>query len=492
MATQQPRPTYTNCILEPIAKTLAIVSRRVITPDGERAAAVLVRDGWIVGLVESDNVPAGVVVEDVGNLVVMPGLVDTHVHINEPGRTEWEGFETATKAAAAGGITTLIEMPLNSTPVTTTPGALRKKLDAAAGRLWVDCGFYAGLVPGNTHDLQPLIDAGALGVKAFLVHSGIDDFPNVTEADLRAAMPIIAANGLPLLVHAELASGHPERSRGVSTVRVTGFDSAQPDDDSSHAYSSYLSSRPRQWEQAAIELMIRLCREFNCRTHIVHLSSSDAVPALRAARESGLPITVETCPHYLFFAAEEIADGDTRFKCAPPIREHRNRERLWQALKDGVIDFIVSDHSPCPPEMKCLTTGDFRKAWGGISSLQFGLSIVWTEARKRGFSVCDVSDWMSRRPAEFVGLKGRKGSIAPGYDADLVIWDPDATFTVTPSIIYHRHKVTPYEGRELRGKVVATIVGGSRVFGEGAFVGKKCAKILLGTPARPKQRAHQF
>ncbi len=426
-----------------------IHSRNVVTPDGMRDAVIEISNGRIMSVTDSQQQSEATNVQDYGSLVIMPGLVDSHVHINEPGRTAWEGFETATKAAAAGGITTLVDMPLNSTPVTTTLQAFKEKLSAAKGKLWVDAGFYAGLIPGNTDELQPMMDAGVLGVKAFLVHSGIDDFPNASESDLRRGMPLIANAGLPLLVHCELTN--------------------QQTSDIQHptSYREYLSSRPRQWEHDAIALMIRLCREYNCRTHIVHLASADAVPMLSEARSSGLPLTVETCPHYLFFSAENIPDGDTRFKCAPPIRENENRERLWDALREKVIDGIVSDHSPAPPELKHLDAGDFTKAWGGISSLQFGLSIIWTEARKRGYHYSDIARWMSWFPAQLAGLTGRKGAIAEGYDADIVVWNPEVSYTLTRGRILHRHKVTPYEGSVLYGVVEKTFVRGTAVYDNG-------------------------
>ena len=443
-------------------QSFAIYSTRVVTPYGVRPAAVLIEEEKIAGIVANDQIPSHYIIEDVGGLVVMPGLVDTHVHINEPRWGEqWEGFETATKAAAAGGITTLVDMPLNSLPVTTTPDALRKKLAAAEGKLYVDCGFHAGLIPGNANNIPALLDAGVLGVKAFLVHSGIDEFPNATEDDLRTAMPYIAQSGAPLLVHAELIDHNPKSP--IANPR---------------SYSSYLSSRPRKWEQNAIELMIRLCREYNCRTHIVHLSSADAIPALKQARAEGLPLTVETCPHYLCFSSEEITDGDTRFKCAPPIREQENRKRLWDALNTGVIDFIVSDHSPCPPAMKLLETGDFQKAWGGIASLQLGLSIVWTEARQRRFTMEHLANWMCKRPAEFIGLAKRKGTIAPGFDADIVVWDPDKNFTVSTDMLLHRHRLTPYEGRALFGTITQTYLRGRRIFGDGVAISEPSGQIL--------------
>lgn len=440
-------------------------SRHVITPEGVRAAAIHVKDGVIVEVLAYEHASKEYPLEDVGALVVTPGLVDIHVHLNEPGRAEWEGFETGTKSAAAGGVTTLVDMPLNSIPVTTTLAALQEKRKAASKKLWVDCGFHAGLVPGNHHELEAMIKSGALGVKTFLVHSGIDDFPNATEADLRAAMPIIAKHGLPLLVHAELKT--PDNSPlegGQGGVAQQMCASSVSDNAPPRSYQAYLASRPRAWELDAIALMIKLCKEYNCRVHIVHLSYAAALPMLQQARAEGLPLTVETCPHYLFFAAEEILDGDTRFKCAPPIRERKNREQLWAALKDGVIDFIASDHSPCPPEMKLLAEGDFMRAWGGIASLQFTLPVMWTAAQQRGFSLFDLSEWLCRRPAELVGLKGRKGTIAPGYDADFVVWNPEASFTLEAGMIHHRHKLTPYEGRKLKGVIGKTFLRGEKIF----------------------------
>ncbi len=418
------------------------------------------RDGLITGVVAYGNSPEGYTSVDVGSLVVMPGLVDPHVHINEPGRTEWEGFHTATRAAAAGGITTLVDMPLNSSPVTTTSDAFQAKRSAAQNQLWVDCGFYGGLVQGNAFEMSSLIRAGVLGIKAFLVHSGIDEFTNALESDLRAAMSVLSEHGIPLLVHAELSPDPP----------------LQPTH--SRSYNTYLESRPRMWEHNAIELLIRLCKEYGCRVHIVHLSSADAVPMLDAARQSGLPITVETCPHYLYFSAGQIHDGNTLMKCAPPIRENENRERLWNALLKGTIDLIASDHSPCPPAMKCLDSGDFFKAWGGIASLQFCLSIIWTEGKKRGVTISRLAQWMSEKPAALVGLQHRKGMIAAGFDADFVIWDPDKRYSVTTERIVHRHKISPYVGEELFGTVEQTYLRGTRVFDRGAFAGPAGEPIL--------------
>lgn len=440
-----------------------IKSRRIVTPEGVRAGAIVIRSGKIADVVSNLQIAGNERLINVHDAVVMPGLIDTHVHLNEPGRTEWEGFETATRAAAAGGVTTLVDMPLNSTPVTANVDAFEQKLAAAQNKLWVDCGFYAGLLPGNHAALAPLLKSGVLGVKAFLIHSGIDDFPNVAEADLRAAMPMIAASGLPLLVHAEL-------NRNDSATNVA----SDP-----RRYQAYLASRPRAWENEAIRMMIALCREYRCRVHIVHLSSAESLPELRQARQAGLPLSIETCPHYLYFSAEEISDGDTRFKCAPPIREHENREQLWQALKAGGIDFIASDHSPCPPAMKAFDLGDFQRAWGGIASLQFTLPVMWTAAQQRGFSLLDLSEWLAHRPAVFVGLSGRKGVIAEGYDADLVVWNPEASFTLTAEMIQHRHKVTPYEGQRLNGVVEMTFLRGQKIFERGRFGDEPLGKAIL-------------
>lgn len=445
---------------------LFIRSRNVVTPEGMRDALVHVRNGSIESVSVGGDAPEGASCLDVSPLVLMPGLVDTHVHINEPGRTSWEGFESATRAAAAGGITTLIDMPLNSSPVTTTLDAFRRKASAAEGKLSVDVGFHAGIIPGNAGELPGLADAGVFGAKAFLIDSGIEEFPASGERDLREAMASLAGRGVPVLVHCELSP-----------------DDAPPSGGDVRSYRRYLASRPRSWEADAIAMMISLCREFRCPTHIVHLSSADAVPALRAARASGLPLTVETCPHYLVFCAEDIPDGDTRFKCAPPIRERENRERLWDALKEGVIDGIVSDHSPAPPAMKETESGDLVKAWGGIASLQFGLPVVWTEARRRGFSLNDVAEWMSAFPARLAGLGNRKGRIAPGFDADLIVWDPDAPVAVAPESTLHRHPMTPYAGRRISGSVHTTYLRGVPVYGLGRFPGEPRGRLIARNAA---------
>ncbi|HVJ19570.1 MAG TPA: allantoinase AllB [Polyangiaceae bacterium] len=436
-----------------------VQSRRVVLPEGVSAATLLFQDGKISEVLPGTGPLEGVL--DAGELVISPGLVDCHVHINEPGRAEWEGFDTATRAAAAGGVTTLVDMPLNCLPVTTSAAALETKLRACEGQLHVDVGFWGGVVPGNAAELAGLARAGALGCKAFLVHSGIDEFPNATERDLRQAMPVLRDHGLPLLAHAELDLG------------------ADVFETSPRAYRGYLESRPRSWEDAAIALLIELCRETRCPVHIVHLSSASAVPLLREAKAKGLPLTVETCPHYLCFEAETIPDGATHFKCAPPIRERDNREALWQALFEGVIDFVISDHSPCTPALKLAERGDFQAAWGGVASLQLGLPAIWSEASRRGAGLEDLARWMSSAPARFAGVAGRKGSIAVGAAADLVIWDPDAAFEVSPDGLHFKHKISPYLGQSLRGVVRRTLLGGEIAYAEGSFDTPPRGRALL-------------
>ncbi len=436
-----------------------LYSRAVLTAAGLRPAAVHIAGGRITAV--TDAVPPGA--RDLGDCVLMPGLIDSHVHINEPGRTAWEGFDTATRAAALGGITTVADMPLNTDPVTTSRAALDTKIAATAGKLWVDCALWGGVVPGNTDQLAPMVEAGVMGFKCFLVHSGIDDFPQVSGADLGLAMPRLRALGVPLLVHAELEQ--PLRDAPQS---------ADP-----RAYIRYLHSRPRAWEDAAIAMMIALCRQTGCRVHIVHLSSATALPMIRAAKAEGLPLTVETCPHYLCLRAEEIPDGATEYKCAPPIRGQDNQEALWQGLLDGTIDLVVSDHSPCIPALKQRQSGDFMAAWGGIASLQLGLSSVWTAARARGVAIAELAGWMTAGPARLLGLTDR-GRIAPGMRADLVAWQPRSQYTVEAAAIAHRHKLTPYLGRTLHGAVRHTWVGGRAVVADGALVAPAGALLRRG------------
>jgi allantoinase len=437
-------------------KDISIKSKKIITPEGIVDGVIVIRRGIIKDILSHGN-DVGLVM-DAGDSVVMPGVIDPHVHINEPGRTEWEGFDTATRAAMAGGITTVVDMPLNSSPVTTSVDAFEKKLKATKGQLHINCGFWGGVVPGNEKEIEPLINKGVLGFKAFLTHSGIDEFPNVTEADLRKIMPVIAAAGLPLLVHCELTD---DLNRAGGDPR---------------SYQNYLKSRPRKWEDDAIALVIKLCEEYNCRVHIVHLSSSDSIAQIVKAKEKGLPLTVETAQHYLFFD-DQVADGCTQYKCAPPIREKENNEKLWDALKKGIIDFVATDHSPATPGLKRLQTGNFMKAWGGIAGIQFALPVLWTAAQQRNCSIIDVSKWLSLNPAKFTGLI-KKGRIQKGCDADLTIWDPENNFSVTEDIILHKHKITPYLDYKLSGVVEQTYLAGEKIYDHGEMVLNR-GKILL-------------
>ena len=443
--------------------------QQVVTPESVAPASIHVRGGRISEVRAFDDVPAGCPVVEAGDLVLMPGLVDSHVHVNEPGRTEWEGFATATRAAAAGGTTTIVDMPLNSRPPTTTVDNFRRKLDAARGKCHVDVAFWGGVVPGNLGDLAPLFAEGAVGFKCFLIHSGVEEFPHVTEEELRPALEELARLGATLIAHAELPG--PVESAFQSCC--VGQRAGDP-----RAYDTFLRSRPRAAEDEAVRLLVRLARETGARVHVVHHSSADSLPALRAALDEGLPLTAETCPHYLFFAAEEVPDGATEFKCCPPIRERENRERLWEALRAGTIQMVVSDHSPCPPVLKLREEGDFLKAWGGIASLQLRLPAVWTEARRRGHTLIDLARWTADAPARLAGLDRRKGSIAPGRDADLLIFDPDATFRVAPEHLEHRHKLTPYAGLPLRGVVAATYLRGEKIYERGRCAAEPAGQLL--------------
>lgn len=431
-------------------------SKRVITPEGERAADIFIENGTITRVIEIN--PAVECDQDYGELVLLPGLVDTHVHLNEPGRTEWEGFETGTRAAAAGGVTTLIDMPLNSIPATINKDALRAKVEAARGRCHVDVGFWGGVVPANRADLPELLDAGVFGFKCFMVNSGVPEFDWMQPDDLRRIGMVLRRMDAQLLAHAEWpfvieeASMHEEVALGDS-----------------RKYDLYLRSRPAEAEVKAISYLIDFVRESGCRVHIVHLATPEPLPAIDAARAEGMPITVETCPHYLTFAAHDIPDGATQFKCAPPIRDGLDREGLWDGLRSGAIEMVVSDHSPCPPVMKQLDSGDFLAAWGGIASLQLGLSVIWTGASARGFDLVDVANWMSAGPARLAGLEERKGAIAAGRDADIVVFDPDAVKRVNAQKLEHRHKITPYDGMQLRGEVRATLLRGATIYGNGEF-----------------------
>jgi allantoinase len=443
---------------------LVVRSERVVLADGVRPASVHVDNGRIAAIAARHASAPGVREIDAGDLMVLPGLVDTHVHINDPGRADWEGFEHATKAAAAGGVTTVVDMPLNSVPPTTSVEGFDAKRAAARGRCYVDVGFWGGVVPGNASALEPLARRGVLGFKCFLSPSGVDEFPHVSEDDLREALPILAKLKLPLLAHAEL----PARLRD-----------AGPDADC-RKHRTWLETRPPDSEQAAIELLIRLSRATGAAVHIVHLASADAVPALIDARAAGVPVTVETCPHYLTFAADDIADGATAFKCAPPIRQRDHRERLWTAIAADHIDLVATDHSPAPPSLKRLDDGDFLRAWGGIASLQLGLSATWSGAVARGISIGRVVRLMAAAPAILAGLHPDKGTIAVGASADLAIWDPDAEIVVEPATLHHRHPVTPYAGMRLRGRVRTTLLRGDVIFDEGRLVGPPRGRELLG------------
>ena len=437
----------------------AFVSTRVVTPEGVRAAAVLEDEGRIRGLCEPGEVPAGYTLHDFGDLAILPGLVDSHVHINEPGRTEWEGFWTATRAAAAGGFTTLVDMPLNCLPETTTVAALEAKRQAAREKCFVDWAAWGGVAGDNAEHIEPLARAGVKGFKCFLIYPGCEGFEMVTREQLERALPHVARSGLPLLVHAEL----PEPIE-AATGLLNGADWRR--------YATYLRSRPDEAELSAILMLLELCRRYGFRLHIVHLVTALALNELRAARQEGLPVTVETCPHYLHFAAEEIQDGSTLHKCAPPIRGRKNREELWDALREGAIDLVATDHSPCPPEWKRLEEGRFDQAWGGIASLSVALPVMWTGMRARDISLNDLVRVMAEKPAELAHLSSRKGKIAIGHDADLVIFDPEAEIDVSRDVLHTRHPASPYVGMRLRGRVLATYLKGRMVFRDGAFAEK--------------------
>ena len=437
----------------------AFLSRRVVTAGGVRPGAVLVEGESIREVVAPERVPAGAEIRDFGNHAILPGMVDSHVHLNDPGRADWEGFETGTRAASAGGYTLLVDMPLNCLPGTTTADALEAKRAAAEGQCWVDWMAWGGAIADNQADIEPLARAGVAGFKCFLVHPGVDGFTMVTEDQLRAALPHIARTGLPLLVHAELSG--PIDS---ATERLNGHDWS--------AYQTYLLSRPDQAELCAIDLMLSLCREYRFRLHIVHLSTARALPLLQEARAEELPVTVETCPHYLHLTAEAIGKGATLFKCAPPIRSSDNREKLWEGLREGTIDLVATDHSPCPPMMRRLAEGNFRTAWGGIASLSLALPVMYTEARARGFGLREITRWMAEGPARLAGCDKRKGRLAAGYDADFVVFDAEGEFIVDEEHLHFRHRVSPYLGETLRGVVKATYLRGAPVYENGQFAAK--------------------
>ncbi len=427
---------------------VVVRSKRVVAGGAMLPRAIWVEGERITRVTDYDDVPVGAKVEDHGDAVVMAGLVDSHVHVNEPGRTAWEGFFTATRAAAAGGVTTIVDMPLNSIPATTSVRALEEKVTSLEGKCAIDVGLWGGAVPGNDRELGPLLEAGALGFKCFLVDSGVEEFGWLRASDLARAMDVLAKVDAPLLVHAELP-GPLERAQAT----LTG---------DARSYLRYLRSRPPEAEIEAIELLRNEVARTGARAHVVHLSAAGGLDVLRRAKEARLPLTAETTPHYLKLEAEAVPDGATAFKCAPPIREHANRERLWGGLREGLIELVVTDHSPCTPELKKLDLGDIESAWGGIASLQFGLPVVWTEARARGVAITDLARWMSESPAKLAGLE-RKGAIEVGRDADFVVWRPEASFTVDNECNLHKNKVTPYLGQTLFGVVDVIYLRGTRV-----------------------------
>ncbi|KZS10870.1 Uncharacterized protein APZ42_024497 [Daphnia magna] len=466
--------------MEPsIVKSDSIVvfkSHRVVLPHGVASAAVVTKNGQIVAVkgyddsrialgINDEYQPISVI--DLGNLVLSPGVVDSHVHVNEPGRTHWEGFTTATRAAAAGGVTTIVDMPLNSIPPTTTKENFLEKFTAASDNVFVDVAFWGGIIPGNQDELIPLLREGVRGFKCFMCPSGVDEFPQAKEEDLEIAFQRLQNSSTTILFHAEV-----ECCSAVSTNT----------EEIPSVYQGFLQSRPGVMEVEAIRLVIELCRRYRVQSHIVHLSCAEAIPLIAQAKKDGVPITVETCPHYLTLSAEEVPVKATQFKCCPPIRDKSNQDLLWSGLLDGTIDLVVSDHSPAPQDLKCVDTGDFMKAWGGISSLQLVLPLLWTFGHPKGLSFTDLSRFLSYNTAKLARLHHRKGSIAVGMDADFVIWNPDEQITVTPEMLHFRHKLSPYLGKVLNGRVVMTVLRGQIVFNNETFVFDKPQGILLAEP----------
>jgi len=398
---------------------------------------------------------------DYGHLIVMPGIIDAHVHINEPGRTDWEGFDTATKAAAFGGITTLIEMPLNASPVTTTTEAFKKKLVATQNKLHVNCGFYGGIIPTNKDDIKDLIKAGVFGIKGFLTHSGIDEFPNVTKTDLEAIAPILKQYDIPLLLHCELNDNNVPKVKNPQS------------------YQEYLNSRPQHWETNAIDLALDIQERFDIKVHIVHLSASEGIERINNRKQKTNKLTVETCPHYLYFNAEKIPDASPLFKCAPPIREKANNDLLWENLLNDGFNFLASDHSPAPPERKQIETGDFFKAWGGISGLQFTLPVLFSEGKKRGLTLEKLIPLLTENPAKFLGLEHQKGKLEKGFDADITVWNDNESFQISEDDIKHRHKATPYLNETVFGKVIHTFVNGVQVLKDAKLITLQQGRVII-------------
>lgn len=442
-------------------KEYLIYSKRCWINNNFQKATIHLKEGKIkeVFLVkkEIENVPF----LDCENNIVMPGIIDAHVHINEPGRTQWEGFETATKAAAKGGITTLIEMPLNSDPVTTNAKAFEIKKKAAVNKLHVNCGFYGGIIPKNENDIEDLIKAGVFGIKGFLTHSGIDDFPNITKSDLEKIAPALKKYNLPLLLHCELS------------------DDKVPKVKNSKSYDEYLKSRPEHWELNAIKLALEIQEKYDIKVHIVHLTTAKGFKLINKQKEKTNKITVETCPHYLYFSAEEIPDASPIYKCAPPIRKKSNKEKFWKALLNNEFNFIASDHSPAPPEIKKLKEGNYFEAWGGIAGLQFTLPVIWTEGLKHELTLAQLIPLLTENPAKFLGLANKKGQLKKGFDADLCIWNENESFTITAKNIEHRHKATPYLNHTLKGKIIHTFVNGIHVVENREFNNLQAGKLLL-------------
>ncbi|NND51934.1 MAG: allantoinase AllB [Flavobacteriaceae bacterium] len=442
-------------------KEYLIYSKFCFIEGSFKEATLHIEDGQIASIYSGLNEINGLRLLNYSEFIVMPGIIDPHVHINEPGRTSWEGFDTATKAAALGGITTLIEMPLNSDPVTTTVEAFDIKKEAAQNKLHVNCGFYGGLIPSNLSEVEALLRSGVFGLKGFFTHSGIDEFPNITKAHLEAVAPILKHTNLPLLLHCELD------------------DHQVPDVNDPRSYSAYLNSRPKHWETLAIELAMEIQATYNIKVHIVHLSAASALEGIKRHKQSSTGLSVETCPHYLFFNAESIPDGSPIYKCAPPIREKQNNDQLWKALENGEFDFIGSDHSPAPPVIKQLESGDFFKAWGGISGLQFSLAVLNTLAKKNDFPIDKLLPLMTSRPAQFLGIEHKKGLLKQGYDADITVWDAQQSIAINEDMIAHRHKATPYLGRTLFGKVIHTFVNGHQIVENSEFIKRSKGTLLL-------------